>query len=106
MTSAGSNAGTGQAREPADAGSGVPGPGQAGQDAAAEQAEQPEAEQPEAEQAEADRAEQPPATRPAAPVLSEQSREDTDIAWGDYRGRDDEDRDRLYRDRPPHWADY
>ena len=112
MTSAGSNAGTGQAREPADAGSGVPGPGQAGQDAAAEQAgqadraEQPEAEQAEADRAEADRAEQPAATRPAAPVLSEQSREDTDIAWGDYRGRDDEDRDRLYRDRPPHWADY
>jgi hypothetical protein len=37
------------------------------------------------------------------PVLPEQSREDTDIAWGDYPGRDD---DRLYRDRPPHWADY
>ena len=37
------------------------------------------------------------------PVLPEQSREDTDIAWGDYSGRDD---DRLYRDRPPHWADY
>jgi hypothetical protein len=50
----------------------------------------------------------PAATQPVSsgPVLSEQSREDTDIAWGDYRGRDDEDRDRLYRDRPPHWVDY
>ncbi len=37
------------------------------------------------------------------PVLPEQSREDTDAAWGEYRERDD---DRLYRDRPPHWADY
>ena len=91
MTSAGSNAGTGQARQQADAGSGAPGPAQAGQDAAAEQADQ---------------AEQPAAARSAPPVLSEQSREDTDIAWGDYRGSDDEDRDRLYRDRPPHWADY
>ena len=48
-----------------------------------------------------------PAARPVPPVPAapEQSREDTDIAWGDYpRGEDD--RDRLYRDRPPHWADY
>jgi hypothetical protein len=37
------------------------------------------------------------------PVLPEQSREDTDAAWGEYQERDD---DRLYRDRPPHWADY
>jgi hypothetical protein len=36
-------------------------------------------------------------------VLPEQSREDTDAAWGDYPGRDD---DRLYRDRPPHWDDF
>jgi hypothetical protein len=37
------------------------------------------------------------------PVLPEQSPEDTDAAWGDYPGRDD---DRLYRDRPPHWDDF
>jgi len=49
---------------------------------------------------------QPVAARPAAPGPAgpEQSREDTDIAWGDYPSRDDEDR--LYRDRPPHWADH
>jgi hypothetical protein len=41
---------------------------------------------------------------PPEPVLPEQSREDTDVAWGDYPSRDDADR--LYRDRPPHWADY
>jgi hypothetical protein len=39
----------------------------------------------------------------AEPVLPEQSREDTDAAWGEYRERDD---DRLYRDRPPHWDDF
>jgi hypothetical protein len=37
------------------------------------------------------------------PPRTEQSREDTDVGWGDYAGRDD---DRLYRDRPPHWRDY
>jgi hypothetical protein len=37
-----------------------------------------------------------------APALPEQSREDTDAAWGEYPERDD---DRLYRDRPPHWDD-
>jgi hypothetical protein len=37
------------------------------------------------------------------PVLPEQSPEDTDAAWGEYRERDD---DRLYQDRPPHWADF
>jgi hypothetical protein len=36
-------------------------------------------------------------------VRPEQSREDTDAGWGEYRERDD---DRLYLDRPPHWADY
>jgi hypothetical protein len=48
----------------------------------------------------------PPAPSPApaaGPVLPEQSREDTDAAWGEYRERDD---DRLYRDRPPHWDDF
>ena len=37
------------------------------------------------------------------PVLPEQSREDTDAAWGEYPETDD---DRLFRDRPPHWDDY
>jgi len=42
--------------------------------------------------------------RPASePVLPEQSREDTDIAWGELPESDD---DRLYRDRPPHWDDF
>lgn len=40
---------------------------------------------------------------PGEPVLPEQSREDTDAAWGEYPEPDD---DRLYRDRPPHWADF
>jgi hypothetical protein len=37
------------------------------------------------------------------PALPEQSREDTDAAWGEYAPDDD---DRLYRDRPPHWDDF
>lgn len=49
--------------------------------------------------------EQAPAARPPDPekhpVLPVQSREDTDIAWGE-RPEADED-DRFYRDRPPHW---
>jgi hypothetical protein len=78
MTAAGSEAGTGQA--------GQPGTG--------EQAEQAAPAPP-----------APPAPRePGQAVPPEQSHEDTDIAWGDYSGRDDVDR--LYRDRPPHWADY
>jgi hypothetical protein len=36
------------------------------------------------------------------PLLPGQSREDTDAAWGDYP---ESAADRLYRDRPPHWAD-
>jgi hypothetical protein len=36
------------------------------------------------------------------PALPEQSREDTDAAWGEYPEPAD---DRLYRDRPPHWDD-
>jgi hypothetical protein len=40
------------------------------------------------------------AGEPAAP---EQSREDTDAAWGEYPESAD---DRLYRDRPPHWDDF
>ena len=37
--------------------------------------------------------------RPAAPV---QSREDTDIGWGE-RPETDDDIERYYRNRPPHW---
>jgi hypothetical protein len=37
------------------------------------------------------------------PVLPTQSREDTDVGWGDYGERDNDDR--LLRDRPPHWDD-
>jgi hypothetical protein len=37
----------------------------------------------------------------SAPILPAQSREDTDVGWGDYADRDDNDR--LLRDRPPHW---
>jgi len=44
-----------------------------------------------------------PAPPVGEPVLPEQSREDTDAGWGEYQERDE---DRLYRDRPPHWADY
>lgn len=56
------------------------------------------------QQAEPTQAAEP--TEPAQPVRSvrpEQAREDTDVAWGEYPERDDE---RLYRDRPPHWADF
>jgi hypothetical protein len=38
--------------------------------------------------------------RPTPAPLT-QSREDTDVGWGEYRERDDDDR--LLRDRPPHW---
>lgn len=44
-------------------------------------------------------------TVPAGRLLPEQSPEDTDAAWGDYRERERDD-DRLYRDRPPHWDDF
>jgi hypothetical protein len=40
---------------------------------------------------------------PASESPPEQAHEDTDAAWGEYPVSDDE---RLYRDRPPHWADY
>jgi hypothetical protein len=43
----------------------------------------------------------PPARTAPVPVLPTQSREDTDVGWGEYRERDDDDR--LLRDRPPHW---
>jgi hypothetical protein len=56
-----------------------------------------------------DNAPAPPAPAPPtasaaivpAPILPAQSREDTDVGWGDYGERDDNDR--LLRDRPPHW---
>jgi hypothetical protein len=44
----------------------------------------------------------PPGAPAGGPAPPEQSREDTDAAWGEYPERDD---DRLYRDRPPHWDD-
>ncbi len=42
-------------------------------------------------------------TPASEPVLPGQSREDTDLDWGDYPERDE---DWLQRDRPPHWADF
>ncbi len=48
----------------------------------------------------------PPSVRVAPagePVLPEQSREDTDAAWGEYP---ESAQERLYRDRPPHWDDF
>jgi hypothetical protein len=50
-----------------------------------------------------------PPNRPSArrpdpedpPVLSLQSREDTDVGWGDRPEADDDER--LNSDRPPHW---
>jgi hypothetical protein len=44
-----------------------------------------------------------PAAPAPVPLLSEQSREDTDAGWGEYPGPPD---DRLDRDRPPHWDDF
>ena len=64
--------------------------------------EQPEQEQPEQEQPPTPAQAQAPAppVQPA-PILPAQSSEDTDVGWGDYAERDDNDR--LLRDRPPHW---
>ena len=36
-----------------------------------------------------------------APLLPEQTRDDTERGWG---GSDDSNDDRLYEDRPPHWV--
>jgi hypothetical protein len=70
-------------------------------DAAGEQAAQPEqpeqAAEPEQEQ---EQRKQQPEQPASAPILPTQSREDTDVGWGDYADHDD---DRLLRDRPPHW---
>lgn len=38
-----------------------------------------------------------------APILPEQTRDDTERGW-DYRGGDDSNDDRLLEDRPPHWG--
>jgi hypothetical protein len=43
----------------------------------------------------------PSAAALPTPVLPAQSREDTDVGWGEYREGDDDER--LLRDRPPHW---
>ncbi len=42
-----------------------------------------------------------PSSRQDQQALTVQSREDTDIAWGEQPEPDANDR--LYRDRPPHW---
>jgi hypothetical protein len=42
-----------------------------------------------------------PSSRLDQLALPVQSWEDTDIAWGEQPGPDENDR--LYRDRPPHW---
>jgi hypothetical protein len=36
-----------------------------------------------------------------APVLPEQTRDDTERGWGERESSNDE---RLYEDRPPHWG--
>ncbi len=46
-----------------------------------------------------DTAPEPPAG--PVPAVPAQGSEDTDIGWGDYAERDDDDR--LLADRPPHW---
>ena len=40
-----------------------------------------------------------PADKPALPV---RSRDDSDVGWGERPEPDDDD-ERLYRERPPHW---
>ena len=51
--------------------------------------------------AHADADDTPAASVGPTPAPLTQSREDTDVGWGEYRERDDDDR--LLRDRPPHW---
>jgi hypothetical protein len=36
------------------------------------------------------------------PVLPDQTSDDTDTGWGEWRGEESDD-DRLLADRPPHW---
>lgn len=38
-----------------------------------------------------------------APLLPEQTRDDTERGWGSRSGEDSND-DRLLEDRPPHWG--
>jgi hypothetical protein len=38
--------------------------------------------------------------------LPEQTRDDTDVGWGDERPSDDDDVRRLLDERPPHHEDY
>jgi hypothetical protein len=51
--------------------------------------------------AHADADDTPAASVGPTPAPLTQSRVDTDVGWGEYRERDDDDR--LLRDRPPHW---
>lgn len=61
----------------------------------------PEQHDDDAHGAAADTPPEPPTPAPPTPTPLTQSSEDTDVGWGDYRERDDDDR--LLRDRPPHW---
>jgi len=45
----------------------------------------------------------PPAEPDDEPVLPEQTRDDTDRAWGERPAEEREDDDRFLRERPPHW---
>jgi hypothetical protein len=38
------------------------------------------------------------------PLLPDRTADETDVGWGERPESDD--RDRLLRDRPPHWDDY
>jgi hypothetical protein len=75
---------------------------QAAQPAQEQQAQQAQQEQQEQQEQQAQPEQQPaqPEQPASAPILPTQSREDTDVGWGDYADHDD---DRLLRDRPPHW---
>jgi hypothetical protein len=35
-------------------------------------------------------------------IIPDQTSDDTDVGWGEWRGTDSDD-DRLLEDRPPHW---
>lgn len=37
------------------------------------------------------------------PVLPDQTSDDTDTGWGEWRGSDDGDDARFLEERPPHW---
>lgn len=50
----------------------------------------------------AERAKERAQERDDAPVLPEQTRDDTDRGWGGGWSRDSND-ERLLADRPPHW---